>query len=97
TAEAAVDALVNAAKSVDQKGILTVLGPDGAGIAASGDKVEDAAARKRFHRRLRPQASDQHGGRSEGRPNDRRSGLAVPNSDRPQRRHLAFRYRRRPR
>ena len=48
TAEAAVDALVNAAKSGDQKGILTVLGPDGAGIAASGDKVEDASARKRF-------------------------------------------------
>ena len=48
TAEAAVDALVNAAKSGDQKGILTVLGPDGAGIASSGDKVEDAAARKRF-------------------------------------------------
>jgi len=48
TAEAAVDALVNATKSGDQKGILTVLGPDGAGIASSGDKVEDAAARKRF-------------------------------------------------
>jgi hypothetical protein len=48
TAEAAVDALVNAAKSGDQKGILTVLGPDGAGIASSGDKVEDSATRKRF-------------------------------------------------
>jgi Protein of unknown function (DUF2950) len=48
TAEAAIDALVNAAKSGDQKGILTVLGPDGAGMAASGDKVEDAAGRKRF-------------------------------------------------
>jgi hypothetical protein len=48
TAEAAVDALVNAAKSDDQKGILTALGPDGASIASSGDKVEDAAARKRF-------------------------------------------------
>jgi Protein of unknown function (DUF2950) len=48
TAEAAVDALVNAAKSGDQKGILTVLGPDSAGIASSGDNVEDAATRKRF-------------------------------------------------
>ena len=48
TAEAAVDALVNAAKSGDQKGILTVLGPDGAGIASSGDNVEDTGARKRF-------------------------------------------------
>jgi hypothetical protein len=43
-----VAALVNAAKSGDQKAVLAVLGPDGAGIASSGDKVEDAAAGKRF-------------------------------------------------
>jgi len=48
TAEEAVTALVNAAKNSDRKGILTVLGPDGAGIASSGDEVEDAAARQRF-------------------------------------------------
>lgn len=48
TAEDAVAALVNAAKSGDRKGILTVLGPDGASIASSGDEAEDAAARKRF-------------------------------------------------
>jgi hypothetical protein len=42
------DALLNAVRSGDQKGILAVLGRDGAGIASSGDEVEDAAARKRF-------------------------------------------------
>jgi Protein of unknown function (DUF2950) len=48
TAAEAADALLNAVKSGDQKGILAVLGPDGAGIASSGDQVEDATARKRF-------------------------------------------------
>jgi hypothetical protein len=48
TAEDAADALLNAAKSGDTKGIQRVLGPDGAEIAASGDEVEDAATRKRF-------------------------------------------------
>ena len=48
TAAEAADALLNAVRSGDQKGILVVLGPDGAGIASSGDGVEDAATRKRF-------------------------------------------------
>jgi Protein of unknown function (DUF2950) len=48
TADEAVTALVNAAKSGDQKAVVAVLGPEGAGIASSGDKVEDAAAGKRF-------------------------------------------------
>ena len=48
TVAEAADALLNAVKSGDQRGILAVLGTDGAGIASSGDKVEDAAARKRF-------------------------------------------------
>jgi hypothetical protein len=48
SADEAVAALVNAAKSGDQKAVLAVLGPDGAGIASSGDKVEDAATGKRF-------------------------------------------------
>ena len=48
TVAEAADALLNAVKSGDQRGILAVLGADGAGIASSGDKVEDAAARKRF-------------------------------------------------
>jgi Protein of unknown function (DUF2950) len=48
TADQAVAALVNAAKNGDQKAVLAVLGPDGAGIASSGDKIEDAAAGKRF-------------------------------------------------
>jgi hypothetical protein len=47
-AEEAVDALVSAVRSDDQKAIVTVLGPDGADIASSGDEVEDAATRKRF-------------------------------------------------
>ena len=48
TVAEAADALLNAVKSGDQRGILAVLGTDGAGIASSGDKVEDAATRKRF-------------------------------------------------
>jgi hypothetical protein len=48
TAAEAADALLKAVKSGDQKGVLAVLGPDGAGIASSGDGVEDAAARKQF-------------------------------------------------
>jgi len=48
TADEAADALLNAVKSGDQKAVMAVLGPDGAGIASSGDKVEDAAAGKRF-------------------------------------------------
>src|SRR5262245_61379623 len=48
TAEEAADALVRAAKTGDQKNILTVLGRDGAEIASSGDEVADAATRQRF-------------------------------------------------
>jgi hypothetical protein len=48
SAEDAADALLNAAKSGETKDIQRVLGPDGADVAASGDEVEDAAARKRF-------------------------------------------------
>jgi hypothetical protein len=48
TPEAATEALVNAAKSEDRKGVLSVLGKGGADIVSSGDAVSDAAARKRF-------------------------------------------------
>lgn len=48
TTDEAVSALVSAAKTGDRKGILTVLGPDGADIASSGDDVADAATRERF-------------------------------------------------
>jgi hypothetical protein len=48
TPEDAVSALVEAAKSQDQKGLLTVLGPDGKAIASSGDAVADANARDNF-------------------------------------------------
>ena len=47
TAEEAVDALVRAAKSGDRKGILIVLGSDGADIVSSGDPVADGSARNR--------------------------------------------------
>jgi hypothetical protein len=47
TMEEAVDALVRAAKTGDRKGILTVLGRDGADIVSSGDPVADASARNR--------------------------------------------------
>jgi hypothetical protein len=48
TPEDAVSALVEAAKSQNQKGLLTVLGPDGKPIASSGDPVADANARDNF-------------------------------------------------
>src|SRR5262245_22162747 len=47
TAQEAVDALVSAAKTGDQKAVLTVLGRDGADIVSSGDAVADASARNR--------------------------------------------------
>jgi hypothetical protein len=48
TAEEAADALVNAARSGDRNGILTVLGRDGTDIVSSGDAVADTAVRQRF-------------------------------------------------
>lgn len=48
TPEAAVDALVGAAKSGDTKAILAVLGPDGQAIVSSGDSVADANTREKF-------------------------------------------------
>ena len=46
--EAAVDALVAAARGGDHKAALLVLGRDGEDIISSGDKVSDDAARQRF-------------------------------------------------
>src|SRR5262245_8955203 len=48
TPENAVSALVEAAKSQDQKGLLTVLGADGKAVVSSGDPVADANARDNF-------------------------------------------------
>jgi hypothetical protein len=48
TPEQAVDALVGAAGSGDQKAILAVLGPDGQAIVNSGDSVADSNARENF-------------------------------------------------
>ena len=48
TPEDAVGALVDAAKSQDQKNLLTVLGPDGKAVVNSGDPVADANARESF-------------------------------------------------
>jgi hypothetical protein len=48
TAEAAADALVNAAKSRDQQAILKVLGPQASDIVSSGDPVADAETLQRF-------------------------------------------------
>ena len=47
TPEEAADALVSAARTGDRKGVLTVLGRDGADIVSSGDAVADASARNR--------------------------------------------------
>ena len=48
TPQDAVDALVAAARSGDQKALLVVLGPDGDDIVSSGDKVADETTRKHF-------------------------------------------------
>src|SRR6185312_15360370 len=48
TPEDAVSTLIQAAKSQDQKSLLTVLGPDGKAIVSSGDPVADANARDNF-------------------------------------------------
>jgi len=48
TAEEAADALASAARAGDRKGLLAVLGRDGAEIVSSGDAVADAATRQQF-------------------------------------------------
>ena len=48
TSEDAAAALVSAVRGRDWKNMLIVLGPDGADIVSSGDKVADDAARQRF-------------------------------------------------
>jgi Protein of unknown function (DUF2950) len=48
TPEAAVDALVGAARSGDTKAVLAVLGPDGQAIVSSGDPVADSNSRENF-------------------------------------------------
>lgn len=48
TPEEAFTALISAAKANDPKGLLTALGPDGADILSSGDRVLDAAERQAF-------------------------------------------------
>jgi hypothetical protein len=48
TTDEAASALVSAARTGDQTGILTVLGQEGADIVSSGDEVADAATRQRF-------------------------------------------------
>ncbi len=48
TPEQAAEALVNTARTGDFKGMLRVLGRNGADIASSGDRVADEATRKMF-------------------------------------------------
>jgi hypothetical protein len=48
TPEAAVDALVGAAKAGDAKALVGVLGPDGKAIVCSGDPVADTNIREKF-------------------------------------------------
>ena len=48
TPEAAVEALVGAAKGGDRKAVMTVLGAKAADIVSSGDPVADADARNKF-------------------------------------------------
>jgi hypothetical protein len=48
TPDAAVDALVGAAKGGDTKALIGVLGPDGQAIVSSGDPVADSNTREKF-------------------------------------------------
>ena len=48
TPEAAVQALVTAAKAADVRAVMQVLGPGSQDIVSSGDPVDDANTRKRF-------------------------------------------------
>ena len=48
SADEAANALVSAAKSGDQKAVLSVLGKDAADLVSSGDPVEDQATRQRY-------------------------------------------------
>jgi hypothetical protein len=48
SAEAAVSALVEAAKDHDQATLLAIFGPEGKAVIASGDPVADQQARERF-------------------------------------------------
>jgi Protein of unknown function (DUF2950) len=48
TPDEAAAALVAAAKASDMKALVTVLGPDGEDIAASGDDIADAETRQKF-------------------------------------------------
>jgi len=48
TPEAAVDALVNAARNNDPKALMEVLGDEASQLVSSGDDVADATARERF-------------------------------------------------
>jgi hypothetical protein len=48
TAEAAVDALVEAARANDRKTVLAILGPKSQELVSSGDPVEDANVKKQF-------------------------------------------------
>jgi hypothetical protein len=51
SADEAVNALVTAAQSNDEKAMLDILGPDGRQIVSSGDETEDAQSRANFVQR----------------------------------------------
>jgi hypothetical protein len=51
SAEEAVNALVTAAQSNDEKAMLDILGPDGRQIVSSGDETEDVESRANFVQR----------------------------------------------
>jgi hypothetical protein len=53
SAEQASTALVTAAESNDEKGMLEILGPEGKLIVSSGDDAEDAESRANFAKRYR--------------------------------------------
>src|SRR5277367_6649041 len=51
SADEAVNALITAAQSNDEKAMLDILGPDGKRIVSSGDETEDAQSRANFVQR----------------------------------------------
>jgi hypothetical protein len=76
TPQAAIDALVAAAKSKDQKAALVVFGRNGEDIISSGDKVADEVARQKFVASYEAK----HGIEAEG---PRKSVLVIGNDDYP--------------
>ena len=89
TPQDAVDALITAARTGEDKALLAVLGPSGDDIISSGDTVADATARKGFVESYELQTLNRDERRAQGDFDHRRQGLSISDSDRArQKRHV---------